>query len=94
MPSYVIADITVVDEALYEKYRALTPETINKYGGRFVVRGGAHETIEGDWKPGRLVVLEFDDIASAKRWYNSPEYSEARTIRHKAATGNMIFVEG
>ena len=94
MPSYVIADITVVDEALYEKYRALTPETISKYGGRFVVRGGTHETIEGDWKPGRLVVLEFDDIASAKRWYNSPEYSEARTIRHKAATGSMIFVEG
>ena len=94
MPGYVIADITVVDEALYEKYRALTPETISKYGGRFVVRGGAHETIEGDWKPGRLVVLEFDDIASAKQWYNSPEYSEARSIRHKAATDNMIFVEG
>mgnify|MGYP001343852857 CR=1 FL=1 len=94
MPGYVIADITVVDETLYEKYRALTPGTIRKYGGRFVVRGGAHETIEGNWKPGRLVVLEFDDIASAKRWYNSPEYSEARAIRHEAATGNMIFVEG
>ncbi len=94
MPGYVIADITVVDEALYGEYRALTPETISKYGGRFVIRGGSHETIEGDWKPGRLVVLEFDDIESAKRWYNSPEYSKARTIRQKAATGNMIFVEG
>ena len=50
--------------------------------------------LKANWKPGRLVVLEFDDIASAKRWYNSPEYSEARTIRHKAATGSMIFVEG
>ena len=94
MACYVIADITVVDDALYEKYRALTPGTISKYGGRFIVRGGAHESIEGDWMPGRLVVLEFDDIASAKQWYNSPEYSEARTIRLKAATGNMIFVEG
>ncbi|MBT3926739.1 MAG: DUF1330 domain-containing protein, partial [Rhodospirillaceae bacterium] len=75
-------------------YTAVTPATIEKYGGRFVIRGGAHETIEGDWNPGRVVMLEFDDMAAAKRWYNSPEYSEAREIRQRAATGSLLIVEG
>jgi uncharacterized protein (DUF1330 family) len=94
MPAYVIADITVTDNETYKGYQALTPDTIEKYGGRFVVRGGAHEIAEGDWQPGRVVVLEFDDMDAVKRWYDSPEYSEARSIRLRAATGSVIFVEG
>ena len=94
MPAYVIGDITVTDAELYLSYTAATPATIEKYGGRFVIRGGAHETIEGDWNPGRVVMLEFDDMAAAKRWYNSPEYSEAREIRQRAATGSLLIVEG
>ncbi|MBT3628321.1 MAG: DUF1330 domain-containing protein [Rhodospirillaceae bacterium] len=94
MPAYVIGDITVTDAELYPSYTAVTPATIEKYGGRFVIRGGAHETIEGDWNPGRVVMLEFDDMAAARRWYDSPEYSEARAIRQRAATGSVIFVEG
>ena len=94
MPAYAIADITVTDAETYTGYQALTPATIEKYGGRFVVRGGAHETVEGDWQPGRVVVLEFDDMAALQRWYNSPEYTEARAIRQRAATGSVIFVEG
>ena len=94
MPAYVIADITVTDAELYPSYTALTPGTIEKYGGRFVIRGGAHETVEGDWRPGRLVMLEFDDMAAARRWYDSPEYTEARAIRQRAATGSMIILQG
>ena len=94
MPAYAIGDITVKDAELYKSYTALTPATIEKYGGRFVIRGGAHEVIEGDWRPGRVVMLEFDDMAAAKRWYHSPEYSEARAIRQRAATGGIIIVEG
>lgn len=94
MPAYVIGDITIHDGELYQSYTALTPATIEKYGGRFVIRGGAHELIEGDWQPGRMVMLEFDDMAAAKRWYDSPEYSEARAIRQRAATGSLLIVEG
>ena len=94
MPAYAIADITVTDAETYSGYQALTPATIEKYGGRFMVRGGAHEVKEGDWRPGRVVVLEFDDMAALNRWYDSPEYAEARPIRQRASTGNLIFVEG
>ena len=94
MPAYAIGDITVKDAELYKSYTALTPATIEKYGGRFVVRGGAHKTVEGDWQPGRVVVLEFEDMAALQRWYDSPEYTEARAIRQRAATGSVIFVEG
>ncbi len=94
MPAYVIADITVNDTETYPGYQALTPATIEKYGGRFVIRGGAHELIEGDWQPGRMVMLEFDDMEALKRWYYSQEYTEAREIRQRAATGSVIFVEG
>ena len=94
MPAYVIADITIDDVEAYKGYQALTPATIEKYGGRFKVRGGDSEVKEGDWLPGRIVVLEFDDMESLKRWYDSPEYTEARAIRLKAATGSMLFVEG
>ena len=94
MAAYVIADITVTDAELYPSYTAITPATIEKYGGRFVIRGGAHETLEGDWRPGRLVMLEFDDMAAARRWYESAEYTEARAIRQRAATGSMIILQG
>ena len=94
MAAYAIADITVTDPELYPSYTAVTPATIEKYGGRFVVRGGAHKTVEGDWQPGRVVVLEFEDMAALQRWYDSPEYTEARAIRQRAATGSVIFVEG
>ncbi len=94
MPAYAIADITIDDLEAYKGYQALTPATIEKYGGRFKVRGGESEVKEGEWRPGRIVVLEFDDMAALKRWYDSPEYSEARAIRQTAATGSVIFVEG
>ncbi len=94
MPAYLIADVTVTDAELYSSYTAITPGTIEKYGGRFVIRGGSHEVMEGDWQPGRLVMLEFDDMAALQRWYNSPEYTEARAIRRRAATSNLIFAEG
>mgnify|MGYP006128049605 FL=1 len=94
MPAYVLGDITINDPELYKSYTALTPATIEKYGGRFVIRGGTQELIEGDWQPGRMVMLEFDDMAAAKRWYDSPEYSEARAIRQRAATGSLLVVEG
>lgn len=94
MPAYIIADVEVTDPETYAEYRKVVPPTLEQYGGRFIVRGGAHETLEGGWQPGRVVVLEFDDVAAAKRWYDSPEYSEIKGIRQRASRGTLIVVEG
>jgi uncharacterized protein (DUF1330 family) len=94
MAAYIIADVEVTDPETYAEYRKVVPPTLEQYGGRFVVRGGAPETLEGDWQPGRVVVLEFDDVAAAKRWYDSPEYSEIKAIRQRASRGTLIVVEG
>ena len=94
MPGYVIADVTVNDPETYADYRALTPGSIAAFDGRFLVRGGDHEVVTGDWAPGRLVLLEFDSLARAEAWYDSPAYVEARAIRQRASTGSMVMVEG
>ena len=94
MPGYVIADVTVTDPDIYADYRALTPGSIAAFDGRFLVRGGEHEVIAGGWAPGRLVLLEFESLARAAAWYDSPAYVEARAIRQRASTGNMVMVEG
>jgi uncharacterized protein (DUF1330 family) len=70
----------------YERYRAVSPNAIAAGGGRFIARGGEVVVLEGDWQPKRLVLLEFEDLGAAKRWYDSPEYQEARRLREGAAT--------
>lgn len=94
MSAYVIAEVSVTDPIPYEEYRRLVPATLEKYGGRFLVRGGAVETREGGWTPARIVVLEFASMAQARRWYDSPEYQQALAIRLKNAHSKVIFVEG
>lgn len=94
MKVYVIVEITIHDKDLYEEYKKLTPATIAAYDGRFVVRGAKTETLEGEWNPERVVVLEFPSLVRAKEWWHSPEYSEAKAIRQRAATTKMILVEG
>lgn len=92
--AYVIVDITVHDPVGYEEYKKLAPPAVAAFGGKYIVRGGAVETLEGNWSPKRLVVLEFPNAAQAKKWLNSQEYRAARALRHKTATANMIVVEG
>jgi len=94
MTAYVFADIDVHDAEAYEAYRKLVPATIDKYGGRFLVRGGAHEVIEGEWQPHRLVLLAFADMARAKAWYQSPEYAAAKAIRFRTSRGQLLIVDG
>ncbi len=94
MAAYVIADVDVTDPKLYEDYRKLVPATVQKYGGRFLARGGAFEVKEGDWKPARLVVLEFPSLEQARKWYDSPEYAPALALRLKAARAKLVLVEG
>ena len=94
MAAYVIAVVEVHDAAGYEEYRSQTMATLLVYEGRFVVRGGAVEVIEGDWSPKRLIVVEFPTSDRARAWLDSPEYDAIKGIRHRTAHTNMIIVEG
>ena len=94
MPAYVLAEIEVTDAEGYKGYTAVVGESIRKHGGSFLVRGGAHQTVEGDWKPNRLVILEFPTMDQAKRWYDSEEYREPKAMRLQAGRANMVMVDG
>ena len=94
MSAYVVAEVEVTDPAVYEEYRKLVPATIAKYGGKFLVRGGAVEVKEGGWQPKRLVVLEFASMDQARKWYASPEYAPALALRARAACSKVLLVEG
>ncbi len=94
MTAYAIVRVNVTDPDQYEKYKALTPAAVAAHGGRFIVRGGAHEVLEGDPEDRRIVVVEFPDLDSARTFYDSPEYREARAVREGAAEMQMLIVEG
>ena len=94
MAAYVIADVRVEDPEVYAEYRAQVMPTLEQYGGRFIVRGGAAERLEGAWEPNRIVVIEFDSVERAKAWWSSPEYRGPRELRQSVSTGSLIVVEG
>jgi uncharacterized protein (DUF1330 family) len=94
MPAYLIADVSVENQDVYAEYRRQVLPLIEKYGGRFIVRGGAHETLEGSWRPARLVVIEFPSMAVLKDWYGSPEYKKLIALRQTASRGSLLAVEG
>jgi len=94
MPAYIIVEIDIVDPVGYEEYKKLAGATVEKYGGKYVVRGGSTEVLEGNWEPKRIVLLQFDSPQHAKAWLNSEEYREPRKMRHRTARTNMILVEG
>jgi uncharacterized protein (DUF1330 family) len=94
MPAYVIVDINVTDPVQYEEYKQLAPAAVARYGGKYLARGGAVEVLEGGWAPNRLVILEFESIERAKEWLESPEYQDAKQIRHRAASSNMVAIAG
>jgi len=95
MAAYVISEISaILDPILMEKYRALAQTAIKKYGGRYVVRGGAIDKVEGESAPNAIVIVEFPTMERAREWYQSPEYAEALVIRRKALNRRLLFVEG
>ena len=94
MSAYIIVEVEVKDPIKYEDYKKLTPDSLAAYGGKFIVRGGKAELLEGDKEPERIVILEFESVQRAKAWWNSPEYSEAKKLRHATANSRMIVIEG
>ncbi len=93
MAGYVIADVEITDREKYAEYVEVVPPTISAHGGRFLVRGGNAEKLEGDWTPKRIVILEFDTMEDAKRWWASEDYKAPKALRQSASVANMIVVE-
>lgn len=94
MPAYVVVEVEVEDPIRYEEYKKMVPPSLTAYGGRFLVRGGKVENLEGDWSPKRLVIAEFPSVEQAKAWWSSPEYADAKALRQATAKTQMIVVEG
>jgi uncharacterized protein (DUF1330 family) len=94
MAAYVISEIEPRDPVLFERYRALAPAAIARHGGRYLVRGGASEVVEGGPPARMIVILEFPSMTQVKAWYGSADYAEARAISRKALKRRLIFIEG
>jgi len=94
MSAYLVAMVRVHDPETYSKYTALTPDIINKHGGRFIVRGGPVETIEGPEFKDRLVIVEFESAEAMKAFYASDEYQKAIPHRHASAESTFLLAEG
>jgi uncharacterized protein (DUF1330 family) len=94
MPAYVIVEIDIVDPVGFEEYRKRVGPIVEKYGGKYIAVSDRVETLEGDWKPKRIVVLQFESMERAKEWFNCEEYREPGEIRHRTAKTKMILVEG
>ena len=92
--AYIIASVTVTNPEQYEEYRKLSSIAMQTYDAEVCVRGGKVEVIEGDWNPGRTVILKFKDVEGAHRFYNSPEYGQAREARAGAAIMRLVLIEG
>ena len=94
MPAYLIAHLEVTQPEEFEKYRAVVPAVIERYNGRYLVRGGDMEVLEGDWRIPRLVIIAFESMAEAKRFYDSADYQEILPLRLAAAKGTVVLAEG
>jgi uncharacterized protein (DUF1330 family) len=94
MPAYTVVEVEVHDPVRYEDYKKMVPSSLEAFGGRFLVRGGPVETLEGEWAPKRLVIVEFPSVEKAKAWWASSEYAEAKALRHATAKTQLIVAEG
>ena len=94
MSAYLVVQIDVTDPERYDQYRKMVPSSLEQYGGKFLIRGGPVETLEGSWHPSRFVVIEFDNTEQAKAWWSSAEYRPAKELRQQTSNTEMILVGG
>jgi len=94
MSAYLISTIEIKDPAGYEEYRKLVGAPLAKYGGKFIVRGGEIEYMEGEWRPKRVVVVEFESLDKARAFHRSPEYAEAIKIHPRTSESSVLIVQG
>ena len=94
MAGYAIIDTEITDKETFSKFIERIPAVVESYGGKFVVRGGTVEVVQGDWNPSRLVIIEFESAEQALNWENSQEFAELRELRNGASNSNVIVIEG
>jgi uncharacterized protein (DUF1330 family) len=94
MPAYILASLQITDPVVFEEYRSRVPAVIAAHGGRYLVRGGSVESLEGDVPGNRLVIVEFPDMSRLKAFYRCPEYQPLLEIRNRAAISTLLAVEG
>lgn len=94
MAAYVLAEVEITNPEGYKAYTALVPGTIAQYGGRFLVRGGAAQVLEGEWPQRRRVIIEFPSKERALEWWNSPEYEKPMALRRANSNGRLLLLEG
>ncbi len=94
MPAYLIANVHVKDQGKYDEYKKAVAATSDIYGGKFLARGGAAKTLEGNVPAGRVVIIEFPDMGKLEAWYNSNEYAPLLNLRKAASDGHLIAVDG
>lgn len=96
MAAYVMIDrLSMTDADTFLAYPEPAESAVQMYGGRYVLPHGMQvEALEGNWKPNRVVLIEFDNRDQARRWWDSPEYADARAIHHGATISNIILIEG
>jgi uncharacterized protein (DUF1330 family) len=94
VPAYVIAEIEITNAEGYKEYTTLVPATIEKYGGRFLARGGKTHVLEGEWPERRRVIIEFPSLEVARKWWDSPEYAKPKALRRANSNGRLLLVEG
>ena len=94
MPAYVLAEITITNPDGYKAYTQQVPATIERYGGRFLVRGGRAHALEGEWPEKRRVIIEFPSVEAARQWWDSPEYAKPKALRRTNSEGRLLLLEG
>jgi uncharacterized protein (DUF1330 family) len=94
MPAYMIVNVDVRDPVVYEEYKNNVPALVKKHGGEYLARGGRFVVLEGDWKPSRLAVFRFPDVASAQSLYNDPDYQPLKALRQRVSKMDVVVVEG
>jgi len=94
VPAYLVVEVRITDPERAARYGAVSPATVERYGGRYLARGGTTTVLEGGWDPKRLVLIEFPSIAKAREWYGSPEYREVRKVREGAGEWRIVALEG
>jgi uncharacterized protein (DUF1330 family) len=94
MAAYVILDIEITDPVRFEDYKRASTKVVAEFGGKFIVRGGTNEVLEGSWRPHRVVVIEFESMEKVRTWWTSESYKKAKAIRLPAARVSAVLVEG
>ena len=91
---YIVVRVSIHNSVLFQKYPPLSTEVMKKYGGKYIIRGGKTEVLEGEWPVDRTTVVEFGSFESAKKCYESVEYSEAMKLRQNSTKSDLILIEG